>query len=452
MTSVKTCYGLISSVENRGTVEIRARRLQVGRLGSCLCLIRITPRADHIESVLDAKPFILTERGARKTLSAEDAMIRTVRSLLLGLAILSVGAGIAAAGQFQKAAYYHSAGEPWTLAVAHLTQSGNLDLAVADVFQGRVAILLGNGDGTFQAPRTFPVPNPVKIATGDFNEDGNEDLAVTEFNGTGDGSLAIFLGDGKGGFKLSASYPIGAVSAFVTVADFNGDGHLDAAVSDQGVDSTPGDVIVFFGDGHGKLSRVAKFKMPHQQPGGIAAGDLNGDHHPDLAVTLAATGSVAVFINDGSGKFLTPVTYSAGGGAAVDVKIADLRNNGKRDLVVANLSQGMVVLLNQGDGTFGKPTIYQPTFQNWQPPEACTVADFNLDGKLDVACAAHLNDAYVFYGKGNGTFKPGVEIHETINHQGGYSIAAADFNHDGSPDLAIPIEEYGKVAILLNTQ
>jgi FG-GAP-like repeat len=136
----------------------------------------------------------------------------------------------------------------------------------------------------------------------------------------------------------------------------------------------------------------------------------------------------------------------------LDVKIADLRNNGRQDLVMAVLSQGMVVLLNQGDGTFGKPAIYTPTFQNWQPPEACTVADFNLDGKLDVACAAHLNDAYVFYGNGDGTFKPGVEIHEAINHQGGFSIAAGDFNNDKAPDLAIPIQNKGKVAILLNTQ
>jgi hypothetical protein len=136
----------------------------------------------------------------------------------------------------------------------------------------------------------------------------------------------------------------------------------------------------------------------------------------------------------------------------VDVKIADLRHDGKQDLVIANLSAGMVVLLNRGDGTFGKPTTYTPSFPNWQAPEACTVADFNLDGKLDVACAPHLNDAYLFYGKGDGTFKPGVEIKETINHQGGYSIASGDFNNDKAPDLAIPIQNDGKVAIMLNTQ
>ncbi len=379
-------------------------------------------------------------------------MRRTAWTLLLVLAALSVGVDNASARQFGKAVYYHAAGNPWTLVAAHFTQSGSFDLAIADLFQGRIAILLGKGDGTFLPPRTFPVTNPVEIATGDFNGDGNEDLAVTESNGTGDGSLAIFLGDGKGGFKQSANYVTGVASGFVAVADFNGDGRLDAAVTDEGFDSTPGDVIVFLGNGHGKLRRVAKFNLPHQQPTGIAAGDLNGDHYPDLAVTLAGSGSVAVLMNDGTGKFLKPVTYNAGGGEAVDVKIADLQNNGKQDLVVANLSQGMVVLLNNGDGTFGKPTTYVPTCHNCQAPEACVAADFNLDGKLDVACATNSVDSYFFYGKGNGKFGPSIPIKDTIKTDGGFSIAAGDFNNDNAPDLAIPIQDHGKVAILLNTK
>jgi len=374
-------------------------------------------------------------------------------TVLLAVVTLSVGVGNASAGQFKKAVYYHSTGKPWTLTVAHLTQSGNLDLAVADLFQERVAILLGNGDGTFQTPQTFPVPNPVEIATGDFNEDGNEDLAVTESNGTGDGSLAIFLGDGKGGFKLSASYPIGPVSGFVTVADFNGDGHLDAAVSDQGVDSTPGDVIVFFGNGRGKLRRVARFKMPHRQPVGIAAGDLNGDHHPDLAVTLAATGSVAVFINDGTGKFLKPVTYNAGGGEVVDVKIADLRNDGRQDLLATNLSKDeLAILLNKGDGTFEPAKFYVTGFSWGSGTEALAVADFKMNGHLDVAAVNQTDDSALLYGNGDGTFQPAVEIHDKIGTDGGFSITAGIFDKSRGPSLAIPIESDGKVAIMINTQ
>ena len=185
-------------------------------------------------------------------------------------------------------------------------------------------------------------------------------------------------------------------------------------------------------------------------PGSIAAGDLNGDHHPDIAI--ANGGFVSILLNTGNGHFSKQIRYSAGGGETPDIAIADLRNDGRQDLVVANLSQGMVVLLNKGNGTFGKPTIYRPCGNNCQAPEACVAADFNLDGNLDVACATNLGDSYFFYGDGTGRFGPANPINDTINFNGGYSIAAGDFNNDKAPDLAIPIELKNHVAILVNTQ
>ncbi len=235
------------------------------------------------------------------------------------------------------------------------------------------------------------------------------------------------------------------------MADFNRDGHLDVAVTNSNQFKNRGSVMVFPGKGNGKFAKAAKYVVTGS-PWSIAAGDLNGDKFPDLAVTQETLGSVAVLINDGTGRFLKPMTYNSGGGEVVDVKVADLRKNGKQDLIVANDSDGMVVLLNKGDGTFGKPTIYVPTCHNCQAPEACVVADFNLDGNLDVACATNSEDSYFFYGDGTGKFGSAIPINETIKLNGGYSIAAGDFNNDQAPDLAIPIELNGKVAILLNTK
>ena len=372
-------------------------------------------------------------------------MNRITWSYLLAFFALSVAAVNATGGQFKGAVYYPAGQRAYKVVAAQFTQSGNLDLAVADYLTNQMYILLGNEDGTFKKPVRFSVAAPVAVASGDFNGDGKLDLVVVEYGGTGESGIAIFLGDGNGKFHQSASYPSGVESTGVAVADFNGDGHQDVAVANNS-----GNVMVFFGTGKGTLKKPTQYNLGHT-PWAVAAGKLNGDDRPDLAVTNIS-GYVSVLMNDGTGKFLKPVSYNAGGGEVADVQIADLRHDGRNDLVIANVSRGMVVLLNRGNGTFGEPTIYQPTFFNWQPPNACVVADLNLDGKLDVACAAQAEDSYFFYGKGDGTFGKGIAIADTIKNQGGFSIVAGDFNNDNAPDLAIPIELNGKVAILLNTK
>lgn len=376
-------------------------------------------------------------------------MERTARLSALILGTLAFAVIDVSAGQFKPAVYYHAGYAPYQIAVTHLTNSGNLDLVMADYLSNQIVVLLGRGDGTFQTPMKFPLPNPVALAVGDFNGDGKEDLVVVEYGGTGEAAIAILLGDGTGKFHQSASYPSGVETTGAAVADFDGDGHIGVAVANNA-----GNVMVFPGTGKGTLKKPSIYKLPGTNPYAIAAGDLNGDSHPDLAVAEAIGGSVAVLLNDGTGKFLKPVTYNAGGGEVVDVKIADLRHDGRNDMVVANGSRGMVVLLNNGNGTFGKPAIYPPCASEppCEAPQAVVVADFNLDGHLDAAVATNIDDAYFYYGKGDGTFGKAIHLKDTIHYKGGYSIAAGDFNNDGVPDLAIPIENYGKVAIMINTQ
>ncbi len=300
----------------------------------------------------------------------------------------------------------------------------------------------------FSKPLKFSNPGPEQIAVGDFNEDGNLDLAVLEFGGTGHSVLALYFGDGNGKFRKGPTYILGIQGSYLAVADFNGDGHLDVAETKGGEGKNP-NVMVFFGTGKGTFGKPTTYKVPGL-PGSIAAGDLNGDGHPDIAI--ANGGFVSILLNTGNGHFSKQIRYSAGNGETPNIVIADLRNNGDQDLVVANLSRGMVVLFNKGNGTFGKPTIYVALCQNCQGPEACVVADFDHDGNLDVACATEINDSYLFYGDGKGMFGPAIPIKDTIDFKGGDSIAVGDFNHDDAPDLAIPIQLKGKVAILLNTK
>jgi hypothetical protein len=383
----------------------------------------------------------------------EGRMGGTSRALLVAVMVVVLVSLSASAGQFKKAVYYQAGMRPSQVVTGDFNNDGNADLAFADWLSNQLVILLGNGDGTFQKPLIIRAPSPTSLAVGDLNGDGNLDLVVTESGGSGSGTLAVYLGEGTGKFHLKATYGLGAYAGVVTVADFDGDGRLDVAAVDEG-NGKSGVLRIFRGSGKGTLRKPALYQVGVWL-GATAAGDLNSDHSLDLAITEPTNGSVTVFMNDGTGKFLKPVTYDAGGGEVVDVKIADLRNDGRNDLVIANNSRSAVgVLLNKGNGTFGPVTLY-PVCQSFcQAAEAVVVDDFNLDGIPDVAVAGHIGDSSLYYGKGDGTFKPAVRIHNSIGNfqDSGPSIAAGDFNHDQAPDLAIPITNRGKVAILLNTK
>jgi FG-GAP-like repeat/FG-GAP repeat len=375
-------------------------------------------------------------------------------SVLLVLAGLTAAAPCAAARQFKKAVYYRlNSALPYQVISADFNNDGNLDLAVA-TFDGKVAVLLGKGNGQFHAPLYFSAGSAVALAAGDFNGDGNLDLAVVEYGGTGDSYLGIFLGDGHGNFRNKATYELGIESLSVAVADFNGDGHLDLAVLNElgyGKNGKSGSVMVFFGKGDGTFDKPVIYELPNY-PYSVAAGDLNGDHYPDLVVAEAG-GGVAVLMNNGHGKFRHTGTYPAGTYPA-GVTIADLTHRGTPDLVIAS-GQAVAVLLGNGDGTFEKAVVYSTSELGTANVYATVVADFNLDGIPDIACVFgsgypdHLGA--LFYGKGGGTFQSPVPF-QGEEGGSGYSLATGDFNMDGAPDLAVSDFGNGGAAVLLNKQ
>jgi hypothetical protein len=371
-----------------------------------------------------------------------------ISKLVLMLATLSC---LASAQQFKTPAYYKVGSKNASLigaVTADFNGDGLPDLAIIESNFDRIAVLLNQGDGRFSAsPKVLNVGGgaTVALATGDLNGDGIPDLAVVATNRP-QGHLLLFLGKGDGTFVLKKSYSVGNGAQVPALADFNHDGKLDVAVTNY----QHAMVYVYFGNGDGTLQNPKHYTAPLHGTA-ITAANLNKDKFPDLVIG-GVQGTLSVLLNNGDGTFGKPANYKVGNNP-VSIAIGDLRNNGNADIVVATqLTNRISVLLGNGDGTFGKPISYS-TKSIGNGPTGAAIADFNRDGNLDIAVtaqAAGKNGVGVFYGKGDGTFgKPTVTA---LKYQGGDALVTADFDKNGSPDLAVTGYFGYTMGILLNAQ
>jgi hypothetical protein len=341
-----------------------------------------------------------------------------------------------------------------SLVAADFNRDGKQDLAVSGV--SGAEIFLGNGDGTFTFEATYPSGSGAAIAF-DVNHDGKTDLVVVgTMTSTFNPSLgvAVLLGNGDGTFQSSVSFASGGVPSDIVAGDFNGDGDLDLAISNsacslQGPNvSFPscsgGSVTVLLGNGHGVFGALA------QNAGTVSANatsilnvDLNGDQKPDLVVLNQGDDTVSVLLGNGDGTFAPQVTYATGH-MPVAVQAADFKGDGKVGLAVVNqicaitsnsCAAGTVsILLGNGDGTL-QPHV---DFGVGVTPLGLAITDFNGDSKPDLAVTnSNLglgNTVSILTGKGDGTFNPHVD-YTVVNEPG--PIVAGDFNRDGKMDLAI---------------
>ena len=351
---------------------------------------------------------------------------------------------------------------PISVAVGDFTGQGRPDLAV--VQSGvRVYILLGNGDGTFnqatgspmivQQPPwdTLPTPYPDFVAVGDFNNSGNVGLAVADSQ---DENVTILFGNGDGTFTPSSAfvYTAGQPVTALAVGDFMGNGKLDMAVTN----AISGLLLnILLGNGDGAFNQapipatgyVSTAYMP-------AVGDFNHDGKLDLAVTGAGvTGAqdneVTILLGNGDGTFTASSNSTFATGAAPQaISVADFNGDGKLDLAIANYQDGsLTILLGKGDGTF-MPASGSPVAVG-KGPYAIAVADLNGDGKLDLAVANYLdNTLTILLGKGDGTFTPASGSTFAVGN-GPTSIAVGDFNGSGRLGLAVTNLTGNTISILL---
>ena len=275
--------------------------------------------------------------------------------------------------------------EPTSVVVGDFNGDGKQDLAVLSAAgAGSVNIYLGNGNGTFQAAKNYPVAPSTSgsrlLAIGDFNRDGIQDLAATNSYMN---NVAILLGNGDGSFQAPSYYAVGNAPWNVVVGDINKDGFLDLAVSSD----SSGYVSILQGNGDGTFQPYITVNTGASQVGSVAIGDFNGDGYPDLATTSAPDNSVYILLSNGTTvpSFQAPVPYVLNDGTPTSspyyLTIGDFNRDGDLDIISANDGNATVaVLLGTGTGTFGAATYYQvgadAIFAN--------VGDINGDDRVDI--------------------------------------------------------------------
>jgi hypothetical protein len=331
---------------------------------------------------------------------------------------------------------------PVGLAVGDFNKDGSRDLAVTNVLDNTVSVLLGNGDGSFQAAVNYPGGDvPLAIVTGDLNGDGKTDLIVADAGNlaaNSGGYLSVYLGRGNGAFDFGGNFSVGVNPSALAIGDFNRDGKLDVAAANHGTNN----VTVLLGKGDGTLM-PAPGASPHvgTHPSSIIAADFNGDGKLDLATANNDSNSVSILLGKGDGTFQTPVNVPAGADAGW-VASADFNGDGKRDLAVVNRS-GIEVLLGIGNGGFNAGTEY--AFPN---DDALAIGDLTGDRKLDLVATSSRDGAVgVFPGNGDGTFQSGVFYPAAA---GALMPVVADFDGNATPDVAVTAFQGNDVALLFN--
>lgn len=406
---------------------------------------------------------------------------------------------------------YDTGGFPWLAPIiADFNGDGLMDVLVTDDYFNLV-YLQGYGDGTFRAAPTYPLPNSFdqhawsySVATGDFNGDGIPDAVVGQSSNAGSTGVVVYIGKGDGTFYPGVSYGESDGLAYVTVADFNGDGKLDIAATDRnsgqiqiltgngdgtfaiGLSFSSGgtypsnlvtgdfnhdgkmdiavanqsseNIGVLLGNGDGSFANAVTYPTTSYDPAYITAADIDGDGYLDLAVTANTDGpaAVAVFLanGDNSGTFKT-ATYTTLDGSPELVAFGDLNKDGKLDMAVTervgSIYTGFIeVGLGNGDGTFGTLTAYPASANLVESPYPADIqiGDLNGDGNLDlVYLNADIGTVAIMYGNGDGTLNAPVEFPANQNN---FGMALADLDGDGAPDVVTANDYSGGMSVLLN--
>jgi len=381
--------------------------------------------------------------------------MRSVQTIWLFTILCSALTQGAGALRFTSAQSYPVGTGPLSIATGDFNHDGFQDLAVANAGSSTVSILLGRSDSTFKPAVNYPVGQaPQSIVAADFNANGALDLAVANWNSS---NVSVLLGRGDGTFSDAVNYPVGRSPSSIAAGDFDADHKLDLVVANAGGST----ISILKGRGDGSFNSATTVNVG-SAPNSVATGDFNRDGKLDVAVANAGSSSVSILKGNGNGTFQAPVNTSVGflsGGITLiphSLAVGDFNRDGKLDLATTTrqtiFNRQVKVLLGNGNGTFQTPIAYStglfPTF--------VVAADFNHGtGLLSGPSALDLATSDVFRATvnvllGAGQASPAFQAFAFPSAARSQSIAATDLNADHVPDLVVANTAANTVSVLLN--
>jgi hypothetical protein len=347
------------------------------------------------------------------------------------------------------------------VSLADFNNDGILDFAAEHA--NDILAMLGNGDGSFRFGSVATSNYCCSIGApafgvGDFNNDGNQDLVFGADRNGPPTQLQVNFGEGNGKFRFGArsSFYFSSWPFAISLGDFNRDGNLDVASV-----TGPYDFYVFLGQGDGNLKYRGGYRnLGKNTPFNIVAADLNGDGILD-AVVLAD--GAYILLGNGDGTFQKPRllvrNLHAGSGFGQSLWVSDFNGDGRADLAYSerDTSSGKIwIALGNGDGTFKK--TFSITLQAYSGVFSFAVGDFNSDGNTDILANYFLANNFnktetdLFLGNGDGTFQPKkiITLPGNTVYNAEEGIVPADFNSDGLLDFIF--QQPGEVDVFTQKQ
>jgi hypothetical protein len=324
--------------------------------------------------------------------------------------------------------------QPLSIAVADFNGDGFPDLAVGtNGTTGYLSILIGNGNGTFQAAKTYTgLPNNQAIIAAPFVNDGPLDILTVSNNASGTNNAALFIGDGKGGGTLQTPFSLGGLASVTGLAagDFNRDGNEDFVIT--GIIYGVYCFTPLLGNGNGTFGGPT-LNAVGSDPLSIVVGPFNTNGYPDIVVADSGAGNVTVFQNNSQGYFFPgSVSYNVGS-KPIAMTTGDFNGDGFLDLAVANNgSNNVSIFFGKGNDTL---TAGPQSPATGHAPTSIAVGDFNEDGIADLAVVNSGDKTVsILVGKGNGTFTTAPTVPTGINP---VNVVTGDFSGSGLTGLAV---------------